>query len=88
MLYGATAALVVDATDEEIQQILDKIPSSASRDYGTPFYELFKRYDHDFYKIDKMLFSPACVTITNAATGTTFFAGQLNLELLRKSLFG
>lgn len=88
MLYGATAALVVDTTDEEIQQILDKIPSSASGDYGTPFYELFKRYDHDFYKIDKMLFSPACVTITNAATGRTFFAGQLNLELLRNSLCG
>lgn len=87
VLYGASAALVVDGTDGEIQQILDKIPSSASRDYGTPFYELFKRYG-DFYKIDPMLFSPACVTITNAATGRTFFAGQLNLELLRNSLCG
>jgi methenyltetrahydromethanopterin cyclohydrolase len=85
VLYGATAALVVEAADEEIQQILDQIPSSASRDYGTPFYELFKRYG-DFYKIDPMLFSPACVTITNVATGRTFFAGRLNLELLRKSL--
>ena len=88
VLYGATAALVVDATDEEIQQILDKIPSSASRDYGTLFYELFKRYDGDFYKIDPMLFSPARVVITNAKSGRTFFAGQLNLELLRSSLLG
>lgn len=88
VLYGASAALVVEATDEEIQQIIDKIPSSASRDYGRPFYEVFKRYDGDFYKIDPMLFSPACVTITNAATGRTFSAGQLNLELLRSSLCG
>lgn len=85
VLYGATAALVVDATDDEVEQILDRIPSSASRDYGTPFYELFKRYG-DFYKIDPMLFSPARVTITNAATGRTWSAGQLNLELLRSSL--
>jgi methenyltetrahydromethanopterin cyclohydrolase len=75
----------VDATDDEVEQILDRIPSSASRDYGTPFYELFKRYG-DFYKIDPMLFSPARVTITNAATGRTWSAGQLNLELLRSSL--
>ncbi len=88
ILYGATAALVVDTTDEEVEQILDQIPSSASRDYGTPFHEIFKRYDGDFYKIDPMLFSPARVTITNAATGRTRFAGQLNLELLRASLCG
>src|SRR3989304_70864 len=39
VLYGATAALVVDATDDEVEQILDRIPSSASRAYGTPFSE-------------------------------------------------
>jgi methenyltetrahydromethanopterin cyclohydrolase len=76
---------VVDTTDEEVDGILDQIPSSASRDYGTPFYELFKQYG-DFYKIDPMLFSPARVTVTNAATGRTWSAGRLNLELLRSSL--
>jgi methenyltetrahydromethanopterin cyclohydrolase len=85
VLYGATASLVVDTTDEEVDRILDRIPSSASRDYGTPFYELFKQYG-DFYKIDPMLFSPARVTMTNAATGRTWSAGRLNLELLRSSL--
>ena len=31
-------------------------PASASSDYGTPFYDIFKRYDNDFYKIDPLLF--------------------------------
>jgi methenyltetrahydromethanopterin cyclohydrolase len=34
---------------------------STSSDYGTPFYDIFKRYDNDFYKIDPMLFSPRSV---------------------------
>lgn len=83
--YGASAALVVEAADEEIARILDQIPSSASRDYTTSFHELCTRHG-DFDKIDPSLFSPASVAITNAATGRTFFAGQVNLELLRNSL--
>lgn len=85
--YGASAALVVEAADEEIERILDQIPSTASRDYGTPFDELCTRYG-DFDKIGPMLFSPARVAITNGATGRTFFAGRLNLELLHSSLCG
>jgi methenyltetrahydromethanopterin cyclohydrolase len=63
---------------------LDQIPSSASRDYGTPFYELFKRYG-DFYKIDPMLFSPARVSIQNLRSGRLFSAGRLLPDLLRQS---
>ena len=37
---------------------VEALPASASSDYGTPFYDIFKRYDNDFYKIDPLLFSP------------------------------
>ena len=47
----------------------ERLPASAAADYGTPFYDIFKRYDGQFYKIDKMLFSPAEVTINNLLTG-------------------
>ena len=57
------------------RQLAERLPSSASPDYGTPFYDIFKRYDNDFYKIDPMLFSPAEVWLTSAASGRTFHAG-------------
>jgi methenyltetrahydromethanopterin cyclohydrolase len=63
------------------------MPASSSSDYGTPFYETFKRYNGDFYKIDKLLFSPAEVWLTSATTGKTFHGGLLNPEVLRGSLF-
>ena len=68
-------------------QLAERLPASASADYGTPFYDIFKRYDNDFYKIDPMLFSPAEVWLTSATSGRTFHAGALNPDVLRASLF-
>ena len=62
-------------------------PASASADYGTPFYDIFKRYDNDFYKIDPMLFSPAEVWLTSATSGRTFHAGRLDPRCCGASLF-
>lgn len=86
ILYGGRASFVVDATDDELTDLAARLPASASNDYGTPFYETFKRYDGDFYKIDKLLFSPAEVWLTSATTGRTFHGGLLNAEVLRRSL--
>jgi methenyltetrahydromethanopterin cyclohydrolase len=63
------------------------LPASASPDYGTPFYDVFKRYDSDFYKIDPLLFSPAEVWLMSATSGNTFHAGRLEPDVLRRSLF-
>ena len=86
ILYGGRASFVIDATDDELTDLAAKLPASASNDYGTPFYETFKRYDGDFYKIDKLLFSPAEVWLSSATTGRTFHGGVLNAEVLRRSL--
>jgi methenyltetrahydromethanopterin cyclohydrolase len=86
ILYGGQTSFVIDASDEEIANLAAKIPASSSSDYGTPFYETFKKYDGDFYKIDKMLFSPAEVWLTSATTGKTFHGGLVNAEVLRRSL--
>jgi len=86
ILYGGQALYTVRAEDDELAQLAARIPASASSDYGTPFYEIFKRYDNDFYKIDPMLFSPAEVWLTSATSGRTFHAGHLNPEVLRASL--
>lgn len=83
VLYGGQAYYVVQTGDEALAAIIHQVPSSASRDYGTPFYELFQRYG-DFYQIDPLLFSPAEVTFNNLATGRVFHAGGVNLDLLRQ----
>jgi methenyltetrahydromethanopterin cyclohydrolase len=88
VLYGGQARYTVRADDETLAHLAERLPSSASSDYGTPFYEIFKRYDNDFYKIDPMLFSPAEVWITSAVTGRTFHAGRVNADVLSASLFG
>jgi methenyltetrahydromethanopterin cyclohydrolase len=86
VLYGGSVHLTVNATDEALADLIPRVPSSASRDYGTPFYDLFKRYEWDFYKVDPQLFSPARVSLTNVRSGRTFEAGRVNADLLRQSL--
>jgi methenyltetrahydromethanopterin cyclohydrolase len=86
ILYGGEARFTVRADDDELEALAAKLPASASGDYGTPFYDVFKRYDGDFYKIDPLLFSPAVVWLTSLASGRTFRAGTLNPEVLRASL--
>jgi methenyltetrahydromethanopterin cyclohydrolase len=87
ILYGGQARYTVQAPDAELERLAEQVPASASRDYGTPFYEIFQRYGGDFYKIDPLLFSPAEVWLTSTETGRTFHAGRLNPEVLEGSLY-
>ena len=86
ILYGGQARYTIRAGDEELAELASKVPATASRDYGTPFYEIFQRYEGDFYKIDPLLFSPAEVWLTSTESGRTFHAGHLNPEILEASL--
>ena len=87
MLYGGQARYVIEADDDTLENLAAKLPASASTDYGTPFYEIFQRYDRDFYNIDKLLFSPGEVWLTSATTGRTFHGGRLDGKVLRESLY-
>ena len=62
-----------------------RLPSNTSSDYGKPFSDVFKEYKYDFYKIDKMLFSPAKVIVSSIKTGKTYVSGSINLPLLNDS---
>jgi methenyltetrahydromethanopterin cyclohydrolase len=86
VLYGGRAFYTVRAEDGEIERIINDIPSSASRDYGRPFYEIFQAYGGDFYQIDPLLFSPAEVFVNNLTSGRTYHAGGPNAEVLREVL--
>ena len=85
ILYGGSVNLVVETDDASIESVLQQIPSCSSCDFGKPFLEIFNAYEKDFYKIDKLLFSPAQVVINNVTSGRTFIAGAIRNDLLRKS---
>lgn len=85
ILFGGQVQLYVDADDDSTRQLAEQLPSSASRDFGQPFAQVFKAYGYDFYKVDPMLFSPALVTVTSVKTGHSFSAGALHEALLDQS---
>jgi len=82
VLYGARVTLWTRAGDQAIAEVIDRLPSSSSRDYGRLFHDLFRDHGGDFYAIDPMLFSPAQVTVVNASTGRVFSAGAIDERML------
>jgi methenyltetrahydromethanopterin cyclohydrolase len=87
VLYGGRVELVVAASDDELEDLVVRLPSSVSPDYGQPFYETLKRAEFDFYKIDPMLFSPAQVRLCGLTSGRAFEAGSPDGELLARSFW-
>jgi methenyltetrahydromethanopterin cyclohydrolase len=86
ILYGGIAYYIVECDDEEkLKEIIDKAPSKASRDYGKPFIEIFKKANYDFYRVDPNLFAPAVLIVNNLKTGHTFENGEINVKALTKS---
>jgi len=45
----------------------------------------FASCDHDFYKMDPLLFSPAWVRVNNLSSGRSFSAGEVMPEVLQSS---
>jgi len=85
ILYGGQVVLWVKGEDEQLAEIGPKVPSSASPDHGAPFAEIFARYEHDFYRIDPLLFSPAVIVLQNLRTGKSHTFGRIEREVLRCS---
>ncbi len=88
ILYGGEAVLYVRGDDASLERLGPKIPSSSSADYGRPFADIFAEYKHDFYSIDRGLFSTAVITFVNLDTGNTHHFGNFLPEVLHKSFGG
>ena len=88
ILFAGKVQLYARGEDEAVQRLAEQLPSSASRDYGKPFAQVFKDYNYDFFEIDPMLFSPAQVIVTALDSGRSFHGGQRDLELLEASFGG
>ncbi|MCP3661738.1 MAG: methenyltetrahydromethanopterin cyclohydrolase [Gammaproteobacteria bacterium] len=85
ILFAGMVQLYVSGEDVAARELAVNLPSSASRDYGRPFGEIFKAYEYDFFQIDPMLFSPARVMVSVLSSGNSFCSGRLDIELLETS---
>jgi len=89
VLYGGQVHLTVEADDDDaLRELVERLPASASSDYGEPFGKVLKDADFDFYAIDPLLFSPAQIRLTSVGSGRSFEAGRVNLEVLERSFWG
>jgi len=86
IIFGGTVILYVDCDDKAAKNLAEAMPSSVSKDYGTPFKQLLKRFDFDFYKMDPHLFSPARIIINAMPSGNQFAAGKVDIEALTGAL--
>jgi methenyltetrahydromethanopterin cyclohydrolase len=84
ILYGGRVHLTVRCDDDAARGLAHALPAANSRDHGRPFAEIFAAAGHDFYRIDPALFAPAEVWVSNLASGRSFHAGALDIELLRR----
>lgn len=88
ILYGARVHLTVSGSDDAARDLAQRLPSSASRDFGRSFAEIFTEYDYDFYRIDPALFAPAEVWVSSLETGRTWHAGATRFDLLHPLWLG
>ncbi len=85
ILYGGQVTLWIDAGDDVLEQVGALTPSSAASDHGRPFAEIFAAANYDFYNIDPLLFSPACVTLISFQSGHSHCFGELRDDVLASS---
>ncbi len=85
ILYGGRVHLWVTGDDASLESIGPNVPSSASDAYGEPFLRIFEKAGHDFYAVDKLLFSPAEVVFQNTDTGRVHVHGGIDEAVLSQS---
>ena len=85
IIYGGRVQLYVSGTAEAAKGLAEQLPSLKSKDYGRPFADIFEAVKGDFYAIDRMLFSPAMVTVTALESGESFEAGHIDTAIISRS---
>ncbi len=88
MLFASQVWLDIEhVSDEQLAELVMKIPASTSPSYGQPFLEILKKAG-DFYTIDSGLFAPAEVTLVNLNSGNSFHSGAVDIERWKRVMHG
>jgi len=83
LIYGTRLYLVVKSDPEDnLEEIVEKIPSSSSPSYGKGFLELFEAAGKDFAKMDLSVLAPSEVIINDVRTGKLYQKGKVNVNYL------
>lgn len=86
ILYGGEAEFWVDAADEEIASVIEKLVSKTSSPYYPELFGVvFERAGRDFYQIDHDFHCIAKLQIHNVRTGKSFVAGEINFDVIQES---
>ena len=80
LAYGGQAHLTVESGFERF----DEVPSTARREFGTPFADIFADHDWDFYEVPVEVFAPAQVTVDVVGEGVEVL-GRTDEALLAES---
>jgi len=88
LLYGGSTFYVVDFDDDsKLREVVEKTPSSSSKDYGILLGRKVPEIGIEFlYKVDPGIFAPALVVVNNLRTGTTIRAGRISKEMILRAL--
>lgn len=87
IIYGGSAFYTAAVeSDDQLKELVRNSSSCTSTAYGKPFYDILKAAEFDMYRIDPNLFAPAVISVSNVNTGTTFKAGKINAEVLRRTM--
>ncbi|HWQ19731.1 MAG TPA: methenyltetrahydromethanopterin cyclohydrolase [Methanotrichaceae archaeon] len=86
IIYGGETYYVLDYENmDELANYLKSMPSESSRDYGAPFYKVFKAAGFDFFKVDHNVFAPAKVVMNEVRSTRTLVSGRVNPDVLMES---
>ncbi|MHA1243561.1 MAG: methenyltetrahydromethanopterin cyclohydrolase [Candidatus Heimdallarchaeota archaeon] len=83
LIYGTRLYLVVKSTPEDnLEELIEKIPSNSSSSYGKKFLELFEAAGKDFGKMDLSILAPSEVIINDIRTGKLYQKGKVDANYL------
>lgn len=84
IFYGSTVLYNVRDQDVRLEQVVKRVPSCSTQDYGCTYLERQATYKN-FFNIDPDQFTPAEIWLCNLDSGRSFHAGFLAADILRKS---
>lgn len=83
LIYGTKLYLIVKSEqDDNLSELIKKIPSKSSPSYGKKFLDLFNEAGKDFAKFDLTLLAPTEIIVNDIRTGKIYHDGKINLGLL------
>ncbi len=88
LIYGGSTLLYVDTQDAAIEKVIGDLcfDVHAGELWGLPFAKIFERFGRNWFQVPHLVDSPARVLMNNLRSGRTFAGGQINHDVLRKSL--